>query len=49
MKFAFDNNRIVLTGQTAVSINNNDISSGTLSDGMIDTLGDKLGFDSEVV
>jgi len=49
MKFAFDNKRILLSLQSAMSLNNSDISSGTLSDSMILVLGDELEFDGELV
>jgi len=53
LKFAFDDQRILLKGQSAFSLINNDITNGTLSDSEIDTLfaseGSTLNIDPDLI
>lgn len=53
MKFSFDDQRFVLKGQSAVSLINNDITNGTLTDAEIDSLfgaeGSTLDIDPDLI
>lgn len=53
LKIAFDDQKIVIKGQSAVSLFNNDISSGTLTDAEIDSIfggeGNTLNIDPDIL
>lgn len=49
LKLSFDNRNIILAAQTALSLNNNDISYGTLTDSQLDSLSKKVNIDAKLL